>query len=251
MENKAKRKLTVCIKRSKGGVRFYQVDEKPRMSVLILLKDIQEEYLPDLYFESVCGSAICGSCAIKINGQPKLVCKTQTSSLPDVIKLEPLDFFPIIKDLATDKSVFFEKLNRRLEAWVHRKNLFNSEEEGRMSDELASKLYANERCIECGICVSACVAASFGKFISAGGILKGLRFGMDPRNEDPKAVDELINILASNEGLWGCHGIEACENFCPKEIPLTRQLASARKEFLKLIFKNNFSKFGNMFRKKK
>jgi fumarate reductase iron-sulfur subunit len=241
-----KRKLLLRIKRGLPGKDSYYseylVDEKEGMSVLSLLKHIQEEMDGDLYFERMCKSSICGSCAIKINGRPKLACKTQTSPLPNIITLEPLDFFPLIKDLATDKSKFFEGLNKYLEAWVHRGRPFNPNEEGRMSDKLASKLYANERCIECGICVSACAAASFGKFISAGGVLKGLRFGMDPRNENLEAVDKLVNILASDSGLWGCHGMESCENFCPKEIPLTKQLAIARKEFLKLVIKNSFKK---------
>lgn len=246
-KTKQERTLTVKIKRCDGNkYSEYKVEEQPSMSVLVLIEHIQENIDASLYFERMCASAICGACAIKINGQPKLACKTQTSSLPSKITLEPLDVFPVVKDLATDKGKFFDELNKKLEAWVHRTTPFNPKEEGKMSDELASKLYANERCIECGICVSACASASLGKFIGASGCTKGLRFGLDPRNEEKRAVDKLINILASDEGVWGCHGIGACENFCPKEIPLMKQMATSRKEFLKLIFRNNLGKlFGN------
>lgn len=215
--------------------RFF-IEEKPRMTVLLVLEEIKETLDSSIYYEAVCRSSICGSCAIKINGQPKLACKTQTSSLPQEITLEPLDFFPKIKDLATDKSIFFDTLNKKLGAWVHPVKKFGGEDE-KFPEKISAKLYESERCIECGICVSSCPAASYAGFASASGCTKGLRFALDPRNKDKKALEKLIAALASDEGLWGCHGIGACENFCPKEIPLRNQLAASRKKILKLILK--------------
>src|SRR3989338_6059251 len=153
------RQLKIKIARDNGNFSEFLVQEKPGMSVLSLLDEILETQDSSIYYEAVCQSSICGSCAIKINGQPKLACKTQTSSLPENIALEPLDFFPLIKDLATDKSKFFEELNKRLETWVHPEKPFTNEDEI-MPDEISAKLYERERCIECGICISACPAAS-------------------------------------------------------------------------------------------
>ena len=219
----------------------FTAQEKPRMNVLMILDEIKETIDPSIYYESVCRSSICGSCAIKINGKPKLACKTQVSTLPENITLEPLDVFPLIKDLAVDKSIFFETLNKKLETWVHRKNEFNNSEDN-MTDELASKLYESERCIECGICISACPAASCANFIGATGCSKGLRFALDPRNDNKEAIEKLISVLATDEGLWGCHGIGACENFCPKEIGLLSHLSQSRIEVLKLILNDWFKK---------
>lgn len=242
------RELKIKIMRIKPGQEKekyyseYVIEEKPRMTVLLLLDEIKETMDSSIYYEAVCRSSICGSCAIKINGQPKLACKTQIVSLPQEIVLEPLDFFPLIKDLAVDKSGFFKELNEKLETWTHQNKGFDGREEN-MTDKLAAELYERERCIECGICVSACPAASYGdKFISASGSQKALRFFLDPRNKDKLAIEKLSNILASDEGLWGCHGIGACENFCPKEIPLTRQLAESRRTILRLIIKDWFKK---------
>jgi fumarate reductase iron-sulfur subunit len=217
----------------------FEIEEKPRMSILMLLDEMRD-IDPTLHYEAVCRSSICGSCAIKINGRPRLACKTQTSDLPENILLEPLDVFPLIRDLATDKSVFFEKLNRALETWVHRDHPFDGSDEI-LTNETASQLYDTERCIECGICISACPAASFAGFIGATGSSKGLRFALDPRNENKEARQKLLILLTSNEGLWGCHGVGACKNFCPKEIPLINQLASARLEVLKLVLAETLS----------
>lgn len=240
------RELKIKILRIKPGHKEnqyyskYIIQEKPGQTVLLLLQEITETQDPSIYYEAVCRSSICGSCAIKINGRPKLACKTQISSLPKNITLEPLDGFPIIKDLATDKADFFEKLNKMLETWIHEDKDFNGTESV-MSDKLASELYERERCIECGICVSACPAVKFGRFVSASGSQKVLRFLLDPRNKNKEAFEKLISILASDEGLWGCHGIGACENLCPKEIPLTKQLAESRKKILKLILKTSLN----------
>lgn len=243
------RELKVRIKRfypskdKKPRFDEFIIQEKPRMSVLILLDEIKEIKDSSIYYESVCRSSICGSCAIKINGQPKLACKTQVSTLPLKITLEPLDFFPLIKDLATDKHTFFEKLNQELEAWIHREKDFNPDEEEKMDEKTASEIYDADRCIECGICISACPAQQISEFIGACGINKGLRFLLDPRNEKKEAIDKLIEKLASDKGLWGCSGVGACQNFCPKEIPLARQLANSRKNILKLIIKEWLKKF--------
>jgi len=220
--------------RSEHRYDYFEVEEQPRMSVLLLLDEIRDNIDTTLHYEAVCRSSICGSCAIKVNGRPRLVCKPQTSDLPEDITLEPFDAFPLIRDLATDKSGFFRDLNHLLETWVHRDHEFANEDEI-MPNELATRLYDTERCIQCGCCISACPAAGIAGFIGATGSSKGLRFALDPRNEDKEARQELLEILTSDKGLWGCHGVGACCNFCPKEIPLIAQLAGARMEVLKLV----------------
>ncbi len=243
------RTLKVRILRIKPGeesnARYqeYTVEEKPRMSVLLLLDEIKETQDSTIYYEAVCRSSICGSCALWVNGQPKLACKTQIKDLPAKITLAPLPNFPLIKDLAVDKSKFFAELNRKLEAWVHACEEFKGEE-SIMSDEMANKLYERERCIECGICVSACPAGNFTPFMAATGCGHGLRFALDPRNTDKKAVKCLISALASDEGLWGCDGVGACQKFCPKELQLIPQMAETRKEILCLIIVDWLKKLG-------
>jgi len=50
-----------------------------------------------------CRQASCGSCGMKINGKPSLACYTKTSELSsNVVTVEPMNNFPIIRDLAVD-----------------------------------------------------------------------------------------------------------------------------------------------------
>ena len=236
------RKLKVEILRIEAGrekaTRFeeYEIEEISGMSVLALLQKIQAENDPTVYFDAVCRSSICGSCAMMINGKPALACKTQTAGLPEKIKLEPLIGFPVIGDLAVDKAKFFSELNReKIKGWIHPKNEFNSKQESLMSDESAEKIYKADRCVECGICVSGCLSARMNKdFHGAAGLNKISRFVLDPRDE--RKIEDM-----PSGGQTFCHGIGNCENLCPKEIELSEQIGTLRRkalwESIKKIFK--------------
>lgn len=237
------RKLKVEILRIEAGkekdayFEKYEIEEISGMSVLALLQKIQKENDATIYFDAVCRSAICGSCAMMINGKPALACKTQTAGLPEKIKLEPLIGFPVIGDLAVDKAKFFRELNReKIKGWIHPKNEFNPAKESSMDDETAGKIYKADRCVECGICVSGCLSVQVNeKFIGAAGLNKILRYAIDSR--DKREIGEM-----PFENVSSCHGIGNCENLCPKEIKLSEQIGTLKRkaiwESIKKIFGN-------------
>ena len=69
----------------------YEVTEAPGMTIFIALNEIRETQDPSLQFDFVCRAGICGSCAMVINGQPDLACRTLTAKFPDgEITLLPL-----------------------------------------------------------------------------------------------------------------------------------------------------------------
>ena len=97
------RKLTFSIFRynpydpeSEPRMQEYVLVETPRMTLFTALSRIREEIDPSLQFDFVCRSAICGSCALLVNGRPKLACHTRTSELPKQITLMPLPFFRLV-----------------------------------------------------------------------------------------------------------------------------------------------------------
>src|SRR3989304_8207297 len=71
----------------------FEVTERPFMTVFLAMDDIQTNRDPSLLYDICCRSNVCGSCAINVNGQPMLACKTLTKDLPGEITLEPLRFF--------------------------------------------------------------------------------------------------------------------------------------------------------------
>ena len=106
-----------------------------------------------------CRMASCGSCGMKINGIPRLACYTKVSEIDeDIITCEPLPNFPIIRDLVTDFSDFFEH-HRSMEPFIHNPNANivdkNNLTEFIQSPEDVEKYLQFSYCIKCGLCYSA------------------------------------------------------------------------------------------------
>jgi len=164
-----------------------------------------------------------------INGRPALACKTLTSSLPQTITLTPLPVFKLIGDLSVDTGSWFRAMAERTESWVHTEAKFDPKsEEERMSNDEALAVFELERCIECGCCVAACGTANMRPdFLGAAGLNRIARFMVDPRDrrEDPDYFD----VIATDDGAFGCMGLMACNDLCPKQVPLQQQLARVRR----------------------
>lgn len=206
----------------------YQLEETTGMTLFIALNQIREEQDPSLMFDFVCRAAICGSCAMLINGRPNLACRTLTQNLPDKITLMPLPVFRLIGDLSVDTGKWFRNLNFRTESWIHTAKLFDPKAiEERMDNATALEVYEGDRCIECGCCIAACATANMrADFMGAAFINRIARFMMDPRDERPNAA--YFEVMGTDEGVYGCIGLMACDDLCPQEIPLQGQLAFVR-----------------------
>src|SRR5260370_42387265 len=63
-------------------------------------------------YDSNCLEEICGSCAMLINGRARMACSALLDNLDKPIKLEPFSKFPVVRDLAVDRSVLFENLKK-------------------------------------------------------------------------------------------------------------------------------------------
>ncbi|MBN2054880.1 fumarate reductase iron-sulfur subunit [bacterium] len=215
----------------------YVVDELPRMSIYQALDEIQTKIDPSLYYDVVCRSNVCGSCAININGRPLLACRTQTSELPEKILLEPLVYFPLIKDLSTNKGGYFMDLNRELEAWIHTDKGFDPEMENIITELAAQEVYETDRCIECGICMEACGVTKLNPdYLGAAGLNKVLHFMIDER--DNRGVKGMLRYADDDNGAFGCEAMLGCRDLCPKDIELLKIIAKVRNRVVKQVVCN-------------
>ncbi len=208
----------------------YRLREVDGLSLFIALNLIREEQDPTLKFDFVCRAAICGSCGMLINGRPGLACKTLTSTLPSSITLHPLPVFRMIGDLAVDTGSWFRRVAEQTGSWIHTDKPFNPHDpEERMDNSTALEIHELERCIECGCCIAGCGTANIREdFVGAAALLRISRFMIDPR--DDRGVERFFEVVGTDEGIFGCMGLMACEDLCPKEIPLQRQLAYVRRK---------------------
>ena len=208
----------------------YQLKDVPRMTLFIALNMIREEQDPSLMFDFVCRAAICGSCAMLVNGKPRLACKTLTKDLPSRITLLPLPVFKLVGDLSVDTGTWFRHLTLKTESWIHSSKPFDfKSEEEKMDNELALKIYEAERCIECGCCVAGCATANIREeFLGAAGLNRIARFMVDPR--DKRSSGQYFEVVGMEAGIFGCVGLMACDDNCPMEIPLQEQLSFVRRK---------------------
>lgn len=215
---------------SKPHMQSFEIDEAPYMSLFMALNEIREAHDPSLQFDFACRSAICGSCGMMVNGKPVLGCRTQTSDLPDVIRLHPLPVFELVGDLSVDTGVWFREMAEKSEAWIHAREAFNPDAiEERMDDELAQKIYDSDRCIECGCCIASCGVANVrSTFAGPAGLNRIARFAMDPR--DTRDDEEWFEVISTEDGVFGCIGMMACHDVCPKELPLLEIYAYLRRK---------------------
>ena len=95
----------------------YAVDVEETDRVLDALHYIKWYQDGTLTLRRSCAMGICGSDAMRINGQNRLACKTLLRDLGHEITVEPLLGLPVIKDLVVDMEPFMAQY-RSVMPWL-------------------------------------------------------------------------------------------------------------------------------------
>lgn len=198
------------------------------MTVLDALHQVKTEQDGSLTYRRSCRHAICGSCAMNVNGSNRLVCKTPLKDVVDgkgQVTIRPLPYLPIIKDLVVDRSSFWEQY-LRVKPWLI-PPADAPEKEFRVGPEEVEALNSAETCIMCGACYSACqVVAMTKKYVGPHALLKAFLRVLDPRDTAPA---ERLADLAGTDGVYRCHTIFNCIDACPKDLNPTEAIETLRK----------------------
>src|SRR5437867_486400 len=193
------------------------------MTVLAALTRIKQECDGSLALRYSCRSAICGSCAMTINGSEKLACRTSLRKELERhghITVAPLRNMPVIKDLVVDMGSFWEKIHD-VHPWLM--SAARPAREG-MAAQTQTWDHANlqfhnvDACIMCGACVAACTVHEVSKgFAGPAALAKADRFLSDPR-ESPSATRARLSVLQDEHGIWDCTRCNFCVEVCPKDV---------------------------------
>ncbi len=188
-----------------------------------VLRRIKTEQDPTLAYRASCHMAVCGSCGMKINGEPRLACKTLALDIvkkygKNEITIEPMDYFPVIKDLVVDWTDFYNRMFKVKPRLYPSKEVLEGKAEHRLKPEDQRELWKFEQCIWCGLCVSACPSVRVDpEFLGPAAHAKGYRFLADPRDT---ITEERLKILI--DSAWRCTYCYQCFNVCPRDIePVT------------------------------
>ena len=197
------------------------------MTVLEGLYYILENLDPTLAFRSSCRAAVCGSCAMHINGEYRLACETQIDDFrPHEIVLRPLAHMTMVRDLVVDMKPFYENYEL-IKPYLIPKEA-PGEKEYIQSVEDRKKILVLTDCILCGACYGSCpVAATDSRYLCPAALLKALRFVEDSRDG---ATAERLAYVATDTGVFRCHTIFNCQQVCPKDLDPTGAIAKLKKK---------------------
>jgi succinate dehydrogenase / fumarate reductase, iron-sulfur subunit len=200
----------------------YEVEVEDWFTVLDALIKIREEIDGTLSLRCACRASICGSCAMRVNGQAKLVCKTKLDSVwspGKTVVVEPVGNMPVVTDLVADFGPFWDKV-RQVEPYMQPTGP-EPEAEYLASNEDMVHLAGVMNCIMCGACVSDCTVLEVDQnFIGPAALAKAYRFVADPRDGKTK---ERLGALNEYAGIWDCTRCMQCVEVCPKDVaPMER-----------------------------
>lgn len=186
------------------------------MTVLDALIRIKQECDGSLALRYSCRSAICGSCAMTINGSEKLACRTSLRKELErhgQITVAPLRNFPVIKDLVVDMAPFWRKI-RDVQPWLSPGSSLRRE--GGVHSH--PQFHNVDACIMCGACVAACTVYEVSKgFAGPAALAKVDRFLSDPR-EARASTRARLSALQAEHGMWDCTRCNFCVEVCPKDV---------------------------------
>jgi fumarate reductase iron-sulfur subunit len=226
-------KYNPLAKDSKPQFVEYKLEETSGMTLFIALNQIREKYDADLNFDFVCRAGICGSCGMMVNGRPRLACRTLTKDFAEgVLELMPLPSFKLIKDLSVDTGAWMNGMSKRVESWIHSDHVTDiSRLEDKVEPEVAQEVFELDRCIECGICVAACGTKLMRPdFVGAVGLNRIARFYID--SLDKRTDEDYYELVGDDNGVFGCMSLLACEDNCPKNLPLQSRIAYMRRKLV-------------------
>jgi len=229
---------------SKGEMVTYPIENvSPDMSFLEMMDVLNEQLInkgiDPVAFDHDCREGICGMCSMYINGEAhgpdRLVttCQLHMRKFKDgeTITIEPFraNAFPVVKDLAVDRSAF-DRI-QHAGGFVSVNTSGNTQDANNIPIDKhdADKAFDAATCIGCGACVASCKNASAMLFVSA----KVSQYALLPQGKI-EATDRVLNMVKQmdDEGFGNCTNTGACEVECPKGISLDN-IARMNRELMK------------------
>ncbi|RPI44958.1 MAG: succinate dehydrogenase/fumarate reductase iron-sulfur subunit [Betaproteobacteria bacterium] len=232
---------TLEVKVWRGGERGeFQRFEVPRLesqTVLDVVTYIQRHLDPTLSYRFACRVGMCGSCAMVVNGRARWTCRTHVAEVDDsdTLEIAPLRHLPVIKDLVTDMSTFFDKwaaARGQFHATATRKDDF-----ARVAPETPQRqqVDAGIECIGCGVCYSSCDVVGWNPdYLGPAAMNRAWTLINDVRDG---AHDERLAAVAGDAGCHACHTHMSCAERCPKHISPTAAIAGLKRATLSAVLK--------------
>jgi succinate dehydrogenase / fumarate reductase iron-sulfur subunit len=244
---------------AKAVTETFEIPYRPNMNITSLLGEValnpttvSGQPSTPVTYDSNCLEEICGSCAMLINGKAMMACSALVDKLlgavehgqkPDLSKtitLAPLSKFPVVRDLAVDRSVLFENL-KAVKAWVPIDGTYDLGAGPKQHPQIQEQRYPLSNCISCTICMEVCPQFNDATgFVGAATIAQAKLFNMDPAGSVLK--EDRLRALAGDGGIQECGFAQNCVQACPKGLPLTEAISDMGRDVFVQQVKDFFTR---------
>ncbi len=251
----------------------HQVPYEENMNVISVLqriaaqaRTVEGKAVSPVAWDCGCLEEVCGSCTMVINGRVRQSCSALVDRLlednPVEIELQPMQKFPVVRDLLVDRSRLFHSL-KKVKAWVPVDGYYDMGSGPKQSRSEQEESYPLSECMSCGCCLDACpqytkielnrrpgeTDADFEArkreaydqgFLGAAPISQAVLFNAHPTGKNIK--DERMEALTDAGGIQVCGNAQNCVAVCPKRIPLTTSIAKAGRDATLYALKKIFDR---------
>lgn len=206
----------------------YAIEAEPTDRVLDALHIVKWYHDGTLTLRRSCAHGICGSDAMRINGENWLACQVLLRDVEQPITVEPLLGFEVIKDLIVDMEPFFARYRSIMPYLINsdpvpQRERIQSPEDREVYDDTT-------KCILCAACTTSCPSFWSNKaFVGPAAIVQAHRFIFDNRDQ---AGPERLAILNDRDGAFACRTIYNCTRACPRGIKVTKAIGEVKKAIL-------------------
>jgi succinate dehydrogenase / fumarate reductase iron-sulfur subunit len=212
--------VTFMVSRQKGQeprhLQAFKLEVDPDEYVLDGVERIWAFHDRSLVYRHACHHSTCGACGMLVNGAEKLTCITTIRSVTvdgGTIKVEPLRNFPVVSDLSVNMSQFYAHLEDTGSNQVAAVEDACLPYEKKSLDRQDGRYERLVDCIECGLCISACPSAlTSSSYFGPGVIAAAEQNYLATKNPD------LLKLVDSHDGTWGCHAAYECSEVCPSNV---------------------------------
>lgn len=222
-----------------GTFQRFDVPRHASQTVLDVVTHIQRALDPTLAYRFACRVGMCGSCAMTVNGTPRWTCRTHVDKVVEdgSLRIAPLRNLPVVRDLVTDMTEFFDKWARARGSFEGRRTRHDGFVPISPEDKSRKAVDAAIECIGCAVCYSACdVVAANPDYLGPAALNRAWTLMKDERDA---AGAERLRAVAGDAGCHACHTHMSCTEHCPKQLSPTAGIAGLKREVSLAFFRKS------------